>query len=405
VVERFQQAALESARYFENVRRYAGFEPVQFAFNLLTRSGRITHLELTRRDPAFVVAVDSWFAASATAGTAPHRDRMIVAPPPMLTLLRLRSGNVTNRVAMSPAGDDSATQGLPMESEQHQLAEAATSGAGLVLTQLVAVSPRARITPGTPGLYHQDHTDVWRETVARIHRDTTTKLMLRLGHAGPRGATRQRREGVDRPLQRDGWPLLAASPIPYTPSSQTPTEAGPEDMRVVTEDFAAAAHRAEDAGFDGILLDFSQGYLVASFISPLTNHRGDAYGGPLEARLRFPLQVFDAVRAAWPQDRPLGVSLTATDWARGGLGPDEAVFVARVLKERGCDLVRVLAGQTTWRSRPEYGPMFLVPFSDRVRNEAGVATMVGGGITTYDQVDTILAAGRADLCVLDVPAS
>jgi anthraniloyl-CoA monooxygenase len=405
VVERFQQAALESARYFENVRRYADFEPVQFAFNLLTRSGRITHLELTRRDPAFVVAVDSWFGASAIADGAPQGDRMIVAPPPMLAPLRLRGDIVTNRVALSPTGDDRATHGLPDESDRQQLVEAATSGVGLVLTQLVAVSPQARITPGTPGLYRHDHVDVWRETVARIHRETPARVMLRLGHAGPRGATRPRREGVDRPVQREGWPLLAASPIPYTPGSQTPTEAGPEDMLGVTGDFAAAANRAGAAGFDGLLLDFSQGYLVASFISPLTNHRGDAYGGSLEARLRFPLQVFDAVRAAWPQDRPVGVSLTATDWVRGGLGPDEAVVVARVLKERGCDLVRVLAGQTTWRSRPEYGPMFLVPFSDRVRNEAGIATMVGGGITTYDQVDTILAAGRADLCVLDVPAN
>jgi anthraniloyl-CoA monooxygenase len=404
VVERFQQAALESARYFENVRRYAGFEPVQFAFNLLTRSGRITHLELTRRDPAFVVAVDSWFAASA-ADDAPHRDRMIVAPPPMLAPLRLRGHTLSNRVALSPPGNDAASQGLPGESDQHHLVEAAGSGAGLVLSQLVAVSPYARITPGTPGLYRDDHADVWRETVTRIHRQTTAKVMLRLGHAGPRGATRPRREGIDRPLRHDGWPLLAASPIPYTPASQTPREAGPEDIQEVTDDFAAAAKRAEDAGVDGLLLDFSQGFLVASFISPLTNHRRDAYGGSPQARLRFPLQVFDAVRAAWPQDRPVGVSLTAADWARGGLGLDEVVVAARVLKERGCDLVRVLAGQTTWRSRPEYGPMFLVPFSDRIRNEAGIATMVGGGITTHDQVDTILAAGRADLCVLDVPAS
>jgi anthraniloyl-CoA monooxygenase len=270
---------------------------------------------------------------------------------------------------------------------------------------MVAVSPLGRITPGTPGLYRDDHADAWRASLGRIHGETAARVVLRLGHAGARGATRPRREGVDRPLIREGWPVMAASPIPYTSASQIPAEAGPEDLRAVIEDFAAAAHRAGEAGFDALLLDFSQGYLVASFISPLTNRRSDAYGGSFEARLRFPVDVFDAVRAAWPPDRPLGVSLTAADWARGGHGPDEAVAVARVLRERGCDLVRVLAGQTTWRSRPEYGSMFLVPFSDRIRNEAGIATMVGGGITTFDQIDTILAAGRADLCILDAPAS
>jgi anthraniloyl-CoA monooxygenase len=405
VVERFQQAALDSASYFENVRRYAAFEPVQFAFNLLTRSGRITHLELTRRDPAFVMAVDSSFAASADGDVTPHGRRMIVAPPPMLAPLRLRGDSVTNRVAVSPMGDDSATGGLLSESTGRRLVDAAAGGAGLVLTELVSVSPRARITPGTPGLYDDEQVGAWREAVARIHAETEARIVLCLGHAGPRGATRRRADGVDRPLPDDGWPLVAASPIRYTPVSQTPKEADQEDMQRITEDFTAAAHRAEQAGFDGLVLDFARGYLLASFISPLTNQRTDGYGGSLEARLAFPLQVFDAVRAAWPGDRPVGVCLTAHDWAPRGLQPEEAVVAARVLKERGCDVVRVLAGQTTWRARPEYGPMFLVPFSDRIRNEAGIATIVGGGITTYDQVDTILAAGRADLCVLDVPAS
>jgi anthraniloyl-CoA monooxygenase len=405
VVDRFQQAALESARYFENVRRYAGFEPVQFAFNLLTRSGRITHLELTRRDPAFIVAVDASFASSAAGEAGPPGDRMVVAPPPRLAPLRLRGSDVANRVALSPLGDEEAIEGLPGESDQLELVRAASAGAGLVLTQIVAVSPSARITPGTPGLYRDDHADAWRGTVDGIHRETAAAVMLRLGHAGPRGATRRRLEGVDRPLTREGWPVLAASPIPYTPASQIPAQAGAGDMRAVIGDFATATRHAQEAGFDALLLDFSQGYLVASFISPMTNHRDDAYGGSFEARLRFPLEVFDAVRGTWPPDRPVGVSLTASDWVRGGHGPDEAVAVARLLKERGCDLVRVLAGQTTWRSRPEYGPMFLVPFSDRIRNEAGIATMVGGAITTFDQIDTILAAGRADLCILDVPAS
>jgi anthraniloyl-CoA monooxygenase len=229
--------------------------------------------------------------------------------------------------------------------------------------------------------------------------------MVRLGHAGPRGACRPRRHGIDRPLREAGWPLLSASPLPYTPSSRIPKEADPHDLRRLLEGFVAAAKRADEAGFDAVLLDFAQGYLMASFLSPLTNRRADRYGGSLEARMRFPIEVFEGVRSVLPKDRPLGVALTATDWARGGAGPEDAVAVARALRTRGCDLIRVVAGQTMWRARPEYGPMFLAPFSDRIRNEAGVPTMVGGAITTYDQVDTILAAGRADLCLLDVPVT
>jgi anthraniloyl-CoA monooxygenase len=404
VVERFQLAALESAAYFENVRRYAGFEPVQFAFNLLTRSGRITHLELTRRDPSFVVAVDAWFAAAAGQGPKPQPGHLVVAPPPMLVPYRARSRDVANRVVVEVTGQDEATDGLTGPSHVRQMDDAAASGAGLILTEMVAVSSEGRITPGTPGLYREEHLDPWRDIVAQVRGRTAARVMMQLGHAGARGATRPRREGVDRPLRGRAWPLLAASPIPYTPRSRQPKEADAEDVDRLLADFAGAARRAADAGVDELLLDFSQGYLVASFISPLTNQRSDTYGGSFEGRLRFPLRIFDEVRAAWPQDRVLGVALTASDWAPGGSGPDDAAAVARLLKDRGCDLIRVLAGQTTWYARPEYGPMFLVPFSDRVRNEAGIATMVGGAITTYDHVDTVLAAGRADLCLLDAPA-
>jgi anthraniloyl-CoA monooxygenase len=269
----------------------------------------------------------------------------------------------------------------------------------------VAVSEDGRITPASPGLYADDQLEAWRRIVGHIHEETPAKTMVRLGHAGPRGATRPRRDGVDRPLREGWWPLLAASPIPYTPRSQTPNAIDPDDIGRVIGDFEGAARRAAEAGFDALLLDFGHGYLPATFISPLTNRRADHYAGSLDRRMRFPCELIDAVRRVWPEDRALGVALTVTDWFPGGIEPEEAVAAVRLLKERGCDVVQVLAGHTTWRSRPEYGRMFLVPFSDRIRNEVGVATIVGGAITTYDEVDTILAAGRADLCILDVPVT
>ncbi len=400
VVDRFQEAALDSARYFENVRRYASFEPIQFAFNLLTRSGRITHLELTRRDPSFVRGVDASFVAEAGGPTG-----LVVAPPPRMVAFR-RGGNLArNRIVLSPVVKEDADEGVPGAGIRDALYAAAAAGPGVVLTDFVAVSAEGRISPATPGLYAEDHLHMWRRVSRRIHLDSRARILLRLGHAGARGATRPRSEGIDRPLRVGAWPLVAASPLPYTPRSQRPREADPRDLTRIADDFVAAARLADQASFDGLLLDFSRGYLVASFISPLTNQREDRYGGSFHARLRFPLEVFDAVRAVWPESRPLAVALTVADWAAGGLDAEEGIQAARALKEHGCDLIQVLAGQTTWRSRPEYGPMFLVPFSDRIRNEAGVPTMVGGAITTYDQVDTILAAGRADLCLLDVPAT
>jgi anthraniloyl-CoA monooxygenase len=386
VVQRFQQAALESAAYFENVRRYASFEPLQFAFNLLTRSGRITHLELRRRDPRFVTSVDASFAARAEGRT--NASEVLIAPPPMLAPLELRGERVRNRVVIAPVGEDAAVDGTPNERHEGQLLEAARSGAGLVLTEMVAVSPEGRITPGTPGVYAGEHAEAWRRILGRIHAESEARAIVQLGHAGPRGSTRPRRGGVDRPLREGGWPVLSSS-------------MGGDVMLRVVDAFVRSAGMALDAGFDLVLLNLAHGYLLSSFISPLTNTRGDHYGSSLEHRMRFPLEVFDAVRSAWPEEKPLGVGLNATDWARGGTEPDEAVAAARMLRDRGCDFVRVLAGQTTRRARPEYGRLFLVPFSDRIRNEADVPTMVGGNITTYDEADTVLAAGRADFCQID----
>ncbi len=419
MVERFQEAARESATYFESVSRYARFEPIQFAFNLLTRSGRITRLELERRDPRFVAAVDRWFARTAAGGTtgaaggatgaaggAVEARGPLLAPPPLFAPLRLRTLELPNRMVLSPPSEDEAVDGLVGERHELALARAAGSGAGLVLTERVAASAEGRITPGTPGLYRDDHTGAWRRLVERARLPGGalpggTRLGVRLSHAGRRGATRPRRGGVDRPLRDGGWPLLAPSPLPYTPRSPVPEELDTADLRRLTEAFAAAAARAATAGFDVLALDMAHGYLLASFLSPLTNRREDGYGGPLGRRLRFPLEVLDAVRAAWPADRPLAVTLQADDWVPHGLDLDDAVRTATALAEHGCDLVEVAAGWTVPWDRPDYRRFYLVPASDRVRNEAGVATVAGGNLTTADDASTILAAGRADLCLLD----
>jgi anthraniloyl-CoA monooxygenase len=272
----------------------------------------------------------------------------------------------------------------------------------VVVSELVAVAPDGRVTPGTPGLWEEAHAQGWARVAAAARRQGT-RLALRLGHAGRRGATRPRRHGVDRPLPGGGWPLLAASAIPYGRGSATPRAMRRADMKRVTGEFARAARLAAAAGADVLLLDLAHGYLLGGFLSPLANRRDDRYGGALEDRLRFPLEVVDAVRAAWPAERPLWAALAASDWEPGGIEPQEAVAAARALAGRGCELVQVTAGQATAGSRPDYGRFFLVGWSDLVRNEAGVATMVGGNLTTADEVDTIVCAGRADLCVLDPP--
>jgi len=402
VVERFQEVARESAGYFENVSRYTRFEPIQFAFNLLTRSGRITHLELERRDPRFVAAVDRWFAR--TAGGAERAERAaapLLAPPPLFAPLTLRSLRLPNRVVLSPVPEDLAEDGLPGQAQERALARATAAGAGLVLTEAVAVSPEGRVTSGTPGLYRDRHAEAWRRVVERARRPDGAAVGVRLAHAGRRGATRPRGSGVDRPLKQGGWPLLGPSALPYSPRSAVPREMTRADMDAVREAFRSATARAAAAGFDLVALDVAHGYLLGSFLSPLSNRREDGYGGSLEGRLRLPLEVLDAVREAWPDDRPVAVTLQATDWAPRGLDLDDAVAVARALVQHGCDLIEVAAGWTVPWDRPDYGRLYLVPASDRVRNEAGVPTIAACNLTTADEVSTVLAAGRADLCLLD----
>ncbi|MDP9343767.1 MAG: FAD-dependent monooxygenase [Actinomycetota bacterium] len=410
VVERFQEAARESATYFENVIRYRGFEPLQFSFHLLTRSGRITHLELEKRDPAYLARVDRWFAGHAgrEAGTMHAGARgvreatgTIVVPPPVFAPLRLRGLTLPNRIVLAPPGEDLASEGLPGDDHLAPLREAAVTGAGLVLTETVAVSAHGRITSGSAGLYRDDHMEAWAAAARDVHERGQAMIGVVLGHAGRRGATRPRRGGIDRPLADGGWPLLSASPLPYTPRMPVPHEMDDRRFRDVMEDFLATTERAAACAFDLLVLDFSHGYLLASFLSPLANRREDECGGSLENRMRFPLRVLDAVRAAWPAERPLAVRYTADDCAPGGLSPDDVVSAAEAFRDHGCDLLDVVAGQTVAADRPVYGRMFLVPWSDRVRNETGAPTLTTGNITTVDELNTILAAGRADLCVLD----
>ena len=429
VVEIFQKAASDSQAYFETLKRYLNFDPMQFTFNLLTRSGRITYDDLRLRDPRFGDMVDRWNAQKAssmlntTAGFHPERSegsegtppplftpivtlstaKGLVAPPPLFTPIRLRNVQLSNRAVLSPLSTCAAQNGLPGEAYTQQLRSAALSGVGLVGTEHVAISPEGRITPEDVGIYNANHIEVWKQIVDFIHSQTPAKVAIQLNHAGRRGSTRPRVQGLDRPLHDDNWPLLSASSTPFTPSSQVPKEMDRVDMDDVREDFVRAAQRSLEADFDILQLNFAHGYLLASLISPLSNLRSDEYGGDLEHRMRFPLDIFDAVRAVWPQDQPTSVTISASDCSRGGFEVDDAVIVAKMFKEHGCDIIAVAAGQTSIDSEPAYGRGFLTPFSDRIRNEAGILTMVGGYLTTSDEVNTIIAAGRADLCIMDPP--
>jgi anthraniloyl-CoA monooxygenase len=409
VVERFQDAARDSARYFENVVRYASFHPIQFAFNLLTRSGRITYTNLTLRDPNFVRQLDAWFSAAAAGPAASDEGsraavngRRAIAPPPMFAPLRMLGLSVSNRVVQAPIGEAARDDGQPSGEDVARLVEAAETGAGLVLTRLVAVSPDGRTTPRCLTLHTHDHAAAWAQAVEAVH-EAGAKLAVQLGHAGRRGSTRPREEGADISLRQGGWPLVSASPIPYTPRSPVPRELDRAGMNRLRERFADAAACAAEAGFDVLELQLGHGYLLHSFISPLSNTREDDYGGSLENRLRYPLEVVAAVRERWPHDRLLAACVSATDWARRGSGLDEAVELARGVREFGCGLVHVVAGQAVPETRAEYRPAFLTPFSDHIRSAAGVPTLVGGYITTPDEVNTAVGAGRADLCILDTP--
>jgi anthraniloyl-CoA monooxygenase len=398
-VERFQEAASDSARYFETVSRYLHLDPEPFTFNLLTRSGRITHADLQRRDPGTTTAMDRAFAEEA--GAAAPR---VVVPPPALAPLRLRDVLLANRVAVATPPLDTAEDGHPTGAHAEALLAAAATGAGLVVTDLVAVSNHARVSSGSVGCYTEAHGRWWAGAVERLRAAwPEVRLAMRLGHAGPRGATRPRDGGLDRPLRDGAWTTLAASAVPYTPRSVPPAPVDAQRFREVRQDVEEAARLAAAAGVDVLLVDCSDGYLLASFLSPLTNRRDDGYGGDLQARLRWPLEIVAAARAVWPGGRPLGVRLVADDRVPGGLTPEDGVAMARAFAAAGADLIDVTAGHTlgTERSAPDYRRLYGVALADRIRNEAAVAVVASGGITTVDEVSTVVAAARADVCRLD----
>lgn len=398
-----QHAAQVSLEWFEHTDRYRGFEPMQLALSLLSRSKRITYDNLRLRDPAFMDQVDRWFAEKSA------REQGIAAPPspppPMFTPLKLRGLTIENRVVVSPMCQYSAENGMPNDWTLVHLGSRAIGGAGLVVTEMTDIAPTARITPGCTGMWSVSHAKAWRRITDFVHAHSRAKIAMQLAHAGRKGATcLPWAGGYDEPLPEGAWEIVAPSALPYLQHGQVPRAMTREDMDQVRDDFVAATRLALDAGFDMIELHMAHGYLLSGFISPLSNTRTDEYGGSLENRMRFPLEVFEAMRAAWPDDRPMSVRLSATDWVpERGLDIEDSVLIAKMLKARGCDLIDVSAGQTSTEAKPQYGRMFQTPFSDAIRQEAGIATIAVGAITSADQVNTIVASGRADLCALARP--
>ncbi|MCA3445747.1 MAG: bifunctional salicylyl-CoA 5-hydroxylase/oxidoreductase [Rhodobacter sp.] len=394
-VLRLQSAARNSLEWFEQVERYLGMPPMQFAYSLLTRSQRISHENLRLRDPAWLSAAEDWFQerAGGQKGRAP-----------MFAPFRLRGMTLQNRIVVSPMAQYRATGGCPTDWHFVHYAERAKGGAGLVCTEMTCVSPEGRITPGCPGLYAPEHEAAWRRIVTFAHAETGARLCCQIGHSGRKGSTQLGWEQGDAPLEHGNWPLMSASALPWGPRSQVPKAMDRANMDAVTAQFVAATLMAARAGFDMIELHAAHGYLISSFISPKSNIRTDDYGGSLDNRMRYPLEVFRAMRAVWPPEKPLSVRISATDWVGSdGVTPSEAVQIAQMFAAAGADIIDVSAGQTSLDARPVYGRMFQTPFSDRIRNEAGLATMAVGNITEPDQVNSILLAGRADLVCLARP--
>lgn len=393
-VEKTQHAADVSLVWFEHVKRFWHFDPTQFAFGVMTRSKAITWDNLLLRAPDFVAEAGATFARQS--GGNFLRDVPLFQP------LKLRQMHLPNRLVVSPMCMYSAVDGVPQDFHLVHYGARAMGGAGLIFTEMTCPSAGARITPGCAGLWNDAQQSAWARIVGFAHQHGA-RMALQLGHAGRKGATKLMWEGMDQPLEDGAWPILSASPIPYHPHSQTPREMTRADMDDVREDFVAAAERGIAAGFDMLELHCAHGYLLASFLSPLTNLRRDEYGGALENRLRFPLEVFAAMRAAWPAEKPMSVRISATDWADGGITDAQSLGLARAFAAAGCDLIDVSTGQTVADAAPQYGRMFQLPWADMIRNEAGVATMCVGSITSADQANTILAAGRADLVALGRP--
>jgi anthraniloyl-CoA monooxygenase len=397
-VARIQNAARNAMEWFEIVgRRYADtLEPEQFFYSMLTRSQRISHENLRLRDPVWLEGYERWFARRAGAPTGDNGR----APPPMLTPYRARGAALQNRIVVSPMAMYSARDGLINDFHLAHLGARAMGGAGLVFAEMTCVSADARITPGCLGLWNDEQAAGWKRLVDLIHSVGPAKAGIQLGHAGRKGSTRVAWEGIDQPLETGGWPLISASALPYLSFSPVPREMTREDMDRVREDFVAAAKRAAEAGADWLELHCAHGYLLSSFLSPLTNRRGDEYGGGHANRARFPLEVFRAVRAVWPRERPISVRLSCHDWTAGGNTPDDALIFARMFRDAGADLIDCSSGQVSKEEQPVYGRLFQTPFADQIRNEGAVATIAVGAISEADHANSIIAAGRADLCAI-----
>jgi anthraniloyl-CoA monooxygenase len=395
-VLRIQSAARNSTEWFENVARYVHLEPEQFAYSLLTRSQRISHENLRLRDRPWLERMERWLA-----GRVGHpADRAV---PPMFLPFQLREMRLANRVVVSPMATYSARDGMPNDFHLVHLGARALGGAGLVFTEMVCITPQGRITPGCAGLWSAEQMAGWARIVDFVHAQSDAKFCLQLGHSGPKGSTQLGWQEMDAPLADGNWEVIAPSPVPWSPRNQIPRPMTQDDMEAVRDAFVTATRYGAEAGFDMLELHAAHGYLPSAFISPLTNQRSDEYGGSLEQRLRFPLEVFRAMRAAWPAHKPMSVRISATDWVEGGITGDDAVEIARAFRQEGVDLIDVSAGQTSIRAQPVYGRMFQTPFADRIRNEVGIATMAVGNITEPDHLNAIIAAGRADLCALARP--
>jgi anthraniloyl-CoA monooxygenase len=411
---RLQNAARNSMEWFEHVKRYMHLPPEQFAYSLLTRSQRVSHENLRLRDSTYVAGVERWFASlsSQREATTKHtkdtkNDGTLggtTAPPPMFTPFRLREMILSNRVIVSPMDMYSARDGTPNDFHLVHLGARALGGAGLVMTEMVCVSPEGRISLGCTGLYCDEHLAWWRRIVDFVHQHSDAKICLQLGHSGRKGSTcLPWEQGDDIPIPEGGWETIGPSPIAYGSTMPAPREMTRADMDLVRDEFVRSTRMATQAGFDMIEVHCAHGYLLSSFLTPVSNHRTDDYGGSLENRLRFPLEVFKAMRAEWPDEKPMSVRVSATDWVEDGLTADESVAIAQAFVDAGADIIHVSTGQTTTEAKPVFGRLWQTPYSDRIRNEARVPTIAVGNITDADQVNSIIAAGRADLVAIGRP--
>ena len=395
VVASTQRAAQASLEWFERIGQYRDQDPTQFAFNLLTRSRRITQENLRLRDPEFADAVDRDFAES---------QGLDEVAPAMFQPFRIGGLELKNRIVVSPMDMYSAVDGVPGDFHKVHLGSKALGGAGLVMTEMVCVSEAGRITPGCSGLYTDGQRDSWKEIVDFVHSRSTAKIGAQLGHSGRKGSTRLMWEGIDQPLESGNWSTVGPSALPYGPDNQTPAELDRAGMDAIKAEFVASALRAEQAGFDLLEIHAAHGYLLSSFLSPVSNQRTDEYGGSMENRLRFPLEVFDAVRAVWPASKPVTVRISATDWIEGGNTSDDSVEIARAFVAHGAAGLDISTGQIAKEEKPAFGRSYQTPFADRIRQEvaspAGVAVIAVGAISTYDDVNSVLLAGRADLVAL-----